>query len=90
MKLFEDMTPTEKIDHIEDSLANSKLDVLEVTELADILDVWDYWAPYMINRMRKLEAVVREAKDLDLWGSVGEDPKHGDALMTAISALEAP
>lgn len=59
MKLFDDMMPAEKLDHCERCIKEAyKLlrswhpDV----ELADILDVWDYWTPYLISRLRELEA----------------------------------
>lgn len=61
MKIFVYLTPVEKIDHIEMMMANALPEVKRVTCLADILDVWDYWAPYMIERMRKLEAVAKAA-----------------------------
>lgn len=55
-KLFIDMSPREKIDHIEKCLDKALPDVMDVTCLADILDVWDYWAPYLIKRLRELES----------------------------------
>ena len=56
MKLFKDMTPLQKIQHIERCMDETLPNVVEVTSLADILDVWDYWVPYLIERCRKLEA----------------------------------
>ncbi len=85
MKLFIDMAPVEKINHIEACLQVSLADVRDVTEVADILDVWDYWAPYMIKRLRKLEAVAEAAKVVleDEFGDM-EDSGPVDCAFVAL------
>jgi hypothetical protein len=55
MTNFEEMTPIQKLDHIEKCMAEAHKDVLELTYLADILDVWDYWFPYLLGRLREIE-----------------------------------
>lgn len=55
MKLFDDLSPKEKIDHIEKMMQESFVDVRGITCMAEIIDVWDYWVPYLIKRLRELE-----------------------------------
>lgn len=64
MKSFADMTPAEKVDHCERCIKSAYEELQNQhgpVELADILDVWDYWTPYLIDRVRKLEAAAKIA-----------------------------
>lgn len=66
MKLFADMSPAEKLEHCKRSIA-SGYEHLQAehgpVRLADIHDVWDYWAPYLIQRVERLEAVLGAARE---------------------------
>lgn len=60
VKLFDDMTRVEKLNHIEQCLNRAWPAVQELTCLADIVDVWDHWAPYLISRLRELESLQQK------------------------------
>lgn len=77
-KLFDDMTPTEKLAHCERCIADG-LQHLKAEHgpvfLADILDVWDYWTPYLLGRLGELEKVAEVANQARIaWNSWKPDP----------------
>lgn len=64
-KLFDDMTPLQKHQHckrcIDEAYRHLQAEHGPVL-LADIHDVWDYWAPYLLERVAFLEAVLVAAR----------------------------
>lgn len=92
MKLFDDMTPTEKIDHCERCIKGA-YEHLQAEHgpvfLASILDVWDYWTPYMVGRLRKLETVASAAQSLMAEDGAKEALAHYVCLQILADKLEA-
>lgn len=56
--LFDDKTNTEKLAHVEKCLdkAYREFCAENPCPLADIVDTWDYWCPWLISRIKELEA----------------------------------
>ena len=52
-KPFDDMSPSEKLEHIKKCVKEAKEETLKITYLADILDVFDFWIPYLINQVEQ-------------------------------------
>lgn len=67
IKLFDDMTPIEKIDHIEMAIDDAFRELKAEhgpNRISQYPRRLDYWVPYMLNRLRKLEKVARLADAL--------------------------
>lgn len=62
MKLFSDMTPFEKLEHIQRSIGEAedqvRAKISRLDHADEALNLFDDWLPYMLNRLWKLETVV--------------------------------
>lgn len=97
MKLFDDITPLKKLEHIEQCIPGA----VEICHSmcianAEITDFWDYWVPFMLKRMRKLEAVAEACKgyqleriDIAMASSYWEKSPAERSMDDALIALEA-
>jgi|GEM_PF-1689520 len=74
MKVFDMMTNAQKLKHVERCLAEGREEVKKgsSSQLADIADHFDIWGPWLVGRVKELEAAFKAACEMRDCGIINK------------------